>query len=140
MGADERGAQGRGGTLMGGFSLRANGSRSATREQVLGRIQGEEGFGVVAGVIRDSGYLPLVSTFSSMDAIGTSFSHIFKGDGAFHIFPRKYSLVLPFHEDLDVGRHDGQSVSMWAVGLLCGRSLRGLERGESRGAQRTRCQ
>lgn len=41
--------------------------------------------------------------------------YVLEGDRAFHIFSGKYSLVLPFHEDLDVGGHGG-AVSASACG------------------------
>jgi hypothetical protein len=67
-------------------------------------------------VVRDSRRLALVlARFSSIASFGRSICNVLEGDGAFHILPRKYRLILPFHEDLDVGRHGG---AVSACGLL----------------------
>lgn len=46
--------------------------------------------------------------------LGPCVSYVFERNSTFHAFTRKDSLVFPFHEDLDVGWHDGR-VSMWAL-------------------------
>lgn len=39
--------------------------------------------------------------------------NVLKGDGAFHILPRKYCLVFPFHKNLDIRGHgEGCRVTM----------------------------
>jgi hypothetical protein len=77
-------------------------------------------------VIRDSRLLPLVTSFSSITVVGCGISHVLEGNCTVHVLPGKYSLVLPFHEDLDVGGHGG---AVSACGPI--RAFK-IERGEER--------
>ena len=56
----------------------------------------------------------MLNSFTRGVGIGASIGHVLECYSAFHILSCKYSLVLPFHEDLDVGWHGG-CVSMWAA-------------------------
>lgn len=53
---------------------------------------------------------------------GACVSHVLERNCTFHVLARKYSLVFPFHEDLNVGWHGGR-VSMRTGALKFGGEL-----------------